>query len=458
VDLGVLFGLPLESIATRLVLATMLAIVLVRALLRSGLRSPGARVASALAPMLAIAGVLLLSWGSLSLPTVMVPVDTPDALPIPVSEGYVHFAPIAAPLLLVLWAAVVGPRLVRRVRASHRARRSAELALREGEHRPDLQALTGALARRLRAPVPRVTVVPGCPGGACVVGSRRPVLLIDRTLLDRLDGGELEGVLAHELAHLRRRDNLVAAIVGTVRDLTFFIPGSGWALTHLHRERELAADQAAVAVTGRPGALASGLLKVIEAGPDARNPCAALAPTGTLVSRVEALVDERPPPSRGRRALEKSGVAVVCGAAVAVAIVAPAVLAGSEGQRDALALVWSSINEPNSAASGAAAEARAFDVYRRTSLEVERPSSDEFARRAGPAEPDERSVENRRSTLRACLDADSCPEASTARGLGLTPRPTITVDHELTSRWQATPVVSGERGNGFQVFWLERVG
>jgi hypothetical protein len=292
-----------------------------------------------------------------------------------------------------------------------------------------------------------------------VVGSRRPVLLIDRTLLDRLDGGELEGVLAHELAHLRRRDNLVAAIVGTVRDLTFFIPGSGWALTHLHRERELAADQAAVAVTGRPGALASGLLKVIEAGPDARNPCAALAPTGTLVSRVEALVDERPPPSRGRRVPWRSPGSPWCAALrwpsrswrprCSRAPRGSATRSRSSGRRS---------TSPPRAASGAAAEARAFDVYRRTSLEVERPSSDEFARRAGPAEPDERSVENRRSTLRACLDADSCPEASTARGLGLTPRPTITVDHELTSRWQATPVVSGERGNGFQVFWLERVG
>lgn len=457
-DLGVLFGLPLESIAIRLVLATVLAIVLVRVLLRSGLRSAGARVATALAPVLAVAGVLMLSWGSLSLPTVMFPVDAPDALPIPVSDGYVHFAPIAAPLLVAVWAAFVGPRLFRRVCAVRRARISAELALREGEQRPGIQALTGALARRLRAPAPRVTVVPTCPGGACVVGSRRPVLLIGQDLVDRLDGAELEGVLAHELAHLRRRDNLVSALVGAVGDLTFFIPGSGWALTHLHRERELAADQAAVAVTGRPGALASGLLKVIEAGPDARNPCAALAPTGTLVSRVEALVDEREAPSRRRRALEKCGVAAMCTAAVAVAIVVPSALAGSDGQRDALALVWSSVNEPGSLASDATAEARAFDVYRRSNLEADRSGSDQFARRSGPAEPDERSVENRRSTLYACLEPETCPQASTSQGLGLTPRPTITVDHELTSRWEATPVVSGERGDGFQVFWLERVG
>ena len=457
-DLGVLLGLPLESIAIRVVLATVLAIVLVRLLLRSGLRTSGARVATALAPVLAIAAVLLLSWGSLSLPTVMFPADAPNALPIPVSDGYVHFAPIAVPLLAVLWAAFVGPRIARRLQALRRARRAAELAWREAEPARDVEALARALARRLRAPRPRVALVPTCTGGAYVVGSRRPVLVIGRELVDRLDAAELEGVLAHELAHLRRRDNLVAALVGTVRDLTFFIPGGGWALTHLHRERELAADQAAVAVTGRPGALASGLLKVIEAGPDARNPCAALAPNGTLISRVEALVDERPAPSRARRALEKLSVVAVSVVAVALALFVPSLLAGSDGQRDALALVWSSVNEPGAATAGAVAEARAFDVYRRTNLDVETSSTSEFAGRSGPSEPDERSIENRRSTLRACLDAESCPQSSPPRGLGLTPRPTITVDRELTSRWQATPVVAGERGNGFQMFWLERVG
>ena len=101
-----------------------------------------------------------------------------------------------------------------------------------------------------------MAVLPTCPGGALVVGTRQPVVLIGQDLLDRLDDAELEGVLAHELAHVRRRDNLVSAALGAARDLTFFVPGGGWAVRQLHRERELAADQVAVAATGRPGALA----------------------------------------------------------------------------------------------------------------------------------------------------------------------------------------------------------
>jgi Zn-dependent protease with chaperone function len=455
VDLGVLLGLPLESFAIRVVLAAVLAIALVRLLLRSGLTSPGARVATAVAPVIAIAGVLTLSWGSLSLPTLMFPVDAPDALPIPVSDGYVHFAPIAAPLLVGLWALIAGPRLGRRLRAIRRAKLAAERALDEGDARAELQELARRLAGRLRVPVPRVAVVANCPGGAYVVGDRRPVLVLGDDLVRRLDAAELEGVVAHELAHVRRRDNLVSAMVGAVRDLTFFVPGGGWALSHLHRERELAADQAAVAITGRPGALASGLLKVLDEGQADDHPCAALAPSGTLVSRVQALVDESPPPSRARCLLEKLGVVAMCVIAVSLAVVVPALLAGAEGQRDALALVWSSVNQTEADPLGPAAEARAFDVYRRSNLEVDTTHAD---RPAGPTEPDERSVENRRSTLRACLEADTCPETSARPGLGLTPRPTLTVDDELTKRWQATPVVSGDRGAGFQVFWLERVG
>jgi hypothetical protein len=50
VDLGVLLTLPVESIAVRAIVATGAATLLVHALLRSGLRAPGVRVATALAP------------------------------------------------------------------------------------------------------------------------------------------------------------------------------------------------------------------------------------------------------------------------------------------------------------------------------------------------------------------------------------------------------------------------
>jgi hypothetical protein len=102
---------------------------------------------------------------------------------------------------------------------------------------------------------------------------------------------------------------------------------------------------------------------------------------------------------------------------------------------------------------GGAGEARAFDVYRRSNLEVGQRSL------VLHTQLDEHSLENRRSTLRACgTEEAECPAPEPRVGLGLRPRPTITVDDALTRRWQvATPVVSGSQtGDGFRVYWLQR--
>jgi Zn-dependent protease with chaperone function len=456
VDLGVLLTLPVESIAIRAIIATGAATLLVRALLRSGLRAPAVRVSTALAPAAAIAGVVLLTWSSLHLPAVMLPVEGSGALPIPVQDGYLHFAPVAIPLLVGGWAAVAGVRLLRRGARSRRACRRAELALREGGRAPELEAMAARLAEDLRVSAPAVTVLPSCRGGALVVGSRRPVVILGRDLLERLDEAELEGVLAHELAHVRRCDNLVASLLGAVRDLTFFVPFGGWAIRQLHRERELAADQVAVAATGRPGALASGLLKVLEvASPDAAHPCATLAPGGGLVERVRVLVEDQPRLSPTRRSSEVVAVSSAVVTAIVVALVLPSVLAGPERERDAVAFLWSTTaaTPASEATVVVTGEARAFDVYRRSSLEAVPRNL------LLPAQLDEHSLENRRSTLRACgTEGAACPDPEPRIGLGLRPRPTITVDDALTSRWQAaTPVVAGSSsGDGFRVYWLQR--
>jgi Zn-dependent protease with chaperone function len=455
VDLGVLLTLPVESIAVRAIVATGAATLLVHALLRSGLRAPGVRVATALAPAAAIGGVVALTWSSLHLPALMLPVEGNGALPIPVQDGYLHFAPAALPLLVGAWGAVAGVRLARRGWRARRAARHAEVALREGETSPALEDLTARLAEQLRVPAPAVSVLPTCRGGAVVIGSRRPVVLVGRDLLERLDEDEVEGVLAHELAHVRRRDNLVASLLGAVRDLTFFVPFGGWAIRQLHRERELAADQVAVAATGRPGALASGLLKVLEvAAPDESHPCAALAPRGGLVHRVRVLVDDTPRLSRVRRSSEVVAVTSAVATAVVAALVLPGVLAGADRQRDAVAVLWSTSapTAPAAETPVVTGEARAFDVYRRSSLDVGARSVTVHT------QLDEHSLENRRSTLHACgTEGAACPAPEPRLGLGLRPRPTITVDDALTRRWQgATPVVSGSAGDGIRVYWLQR--
>ena len=459
-DLGVLLSLPVESIATRVMLAAVAAIVLVRLLLRVGLRSPRARVATALAPAAALVTLVLvaLSTGTaLRAPTLMLPAEGVQVLPVPILDGFMHFAPITAPLLVGGWVVVAGWRLRRRAVRTLRVRSAALRAVEQrltGPAADRVERLVHRLAIDMAVSEPSVAVVPRCPGGAYVVGSSRPIMVVGADLVDQLDHDELEGVLAHELAHVRRRDNLVATTLGSLRDLAFFVPGGGWAVKQLHRERELAADQIAVQITQRPGALASGLLKVLEAGPARSNACAALVPSNGVVDRVRVLVTDHPAPSRMRRGSETVAVVAVVATATAAAFIVPTAIVGPQSERDAVALVWSAAGLPGEPAVVQTTEARAFTVYRRSQLEV------------GANQPrmvrttlDEHSQENRRAALHACAAPDgSCPVPQRSVGLGLQPRPRITVDDALTSRWEATPVAGAEAAGGYGgLYWLARV-
>ncbi|MCC5946887.1 MAG: M56 family metallopeptidase [Nitriliruptoraceae bacterium] len=448
-DLGVLLSVPLESLVVRAVLATTGAVVLVRLLLRAGVRSPQARVATALAPGAAL--VVILGSGGLrpELPTLMVPSASAEAVLIPVGDGYLNFVPFAVPILLGIWGAIAGVRVIRRTVSFVSTRRRAGRWAREADAPPQLRAIADRVARRLQVPSPRLAVRPRCAGGAYVVGRRRPVVIIGADLLALLDAQELEGVLAHELAHVKRRDTLVAGLLGLLRDLTFFVPGGGWAVRQLHRERELAADQLAVRATRRPGALAGGLLKVLEAAPSRHaHACAALVPAGDLIERVRILVEDVPAPSRTRRTVEHGLVIGVVATAAIGAIVAPGYLAsGTEQQRDALAVVWS-LSQPV-AAEVPAGEARAFSVYRRADLGSDDPGV------TRPVLLDEQLQENRRAAIHACA-AGQCPVPDRIRSLQLQPS-VRAVDSVTAERWRATPVVSGTPGaDGFQMFWLTR--
>jgi len=448
VDLGVLLSVPLESVAIRAIVATLLAAFAVRMLLRSGLRTPQARFAAAIAPLLALAAVVVLSGTHLRPPTLMLPEDGARALSIPVQDGYLQFVPIAIPVIAGTWALVAGLRLFRRIGSFRRVRGEATVAVATTQDPPArLDRLARSVAAALEVPAPVIGVVDGCRGGAYVVGTRNPLLVVDRDLLDGLDDDELEGVLAHELAHVRRRDTPVATALGVVRDLMFFVPGGGWAVRQLHRERELAADQLAVRITGRPGALASGLLKVLDGAPGGAIPCAALAPSGSVVDRVRVLVDDREDPSAARRTSETVAIVLIAVAAVIGALVVPNVLTGADREREALAFVWSaSPASPTVTVPGG--EARAFDVYRRTALEVTTPT----LRLAGQG--GEPSQENRRAALRACADPETpCPVPDTSPTLGLRP-PTITFDDDAIARWEATPIADFESSDGFRMFWL----
>lgn len=97
-----------------------------------------------------------------------------------------------------------------------------------------------------------------------VLGHFSPVILIPAGLLTGLPAGQLEAVLLHELAHIRRHDFLVNLIQAIAETIFFFNPGLLWISELLRQEREHCCDDVAVAQTGNPKEFVQALLSFKE--------------------------------------------------------------------------------------------------------------------------------------------------------------------------------------------------
>jgi bla regulator protein blaR1 len=97
-----------------------------------------------------------------------------------------------------------------------------------------------------------------------VVGIFRPVLLLPAGILESLTTDQLEAVIAHELCHVRRRDNLTAAIHMIVEAVFWFHPLVWWIGARLVEERERACDEEVLRQGSDPQVYAEGILKVCK--------------------------------------------------------------------------------------------------------------------------------------------------------------------------------------------------
>jgi bla regulator protein BlaR1 len=82
-----------------------------------------------------------------------------------------------------------------------------------------------------------------------VIGHLRPVIFVPLGLLNHLPAGEMEAVLLHELAHIRRHDYFVNVLQHMAESLFFFNPGLLWLSSLLREERENCCDDIAIART-----------------------------------------------------------------------------------------------------------------------------------------------------------------------------------------------------------------
>ena len=114
------------------------------------------------------------------------------------------------------------------------------------------------LAARVRLSRP-VTLLESCVAEVpVVIGYVRPVILMPVGLLAGLPAGQVEAILLHELAHIRRHDYLVNLMQIVVEGLVFYHPAVWWISGVIRAERENCCDDLVVATQGRCACLRRG--------------------------------------------------------------------------------------------------------------------------------------------------------------------------------------------------------
>jgi TonB family protein len=150
------------------------------------------------------------------------------------------------------------------------------------------------LSARLRVTRP-VRLLESCLVDApMVLGHFRPVILMPIGLLAGLPAGQIEAILLHELAHIRRFDYLVNVLQRSVEGLLFYHPGVWWISRVVSAERENCCDDVAVRVSGdvREYAVA---LATLEQKRWAGRELAMAATGGSLVKRIRRLLYPKGP-------------------------------------------------------------------------------------------------------------------------------------------------------------------
>ncbi|MFT4889867.1 MAG: heat shock protein HtpX [Halobacteriales archaeon] len=163
------------------------------------------------------------------------------------------------------------------------------------EEYPELHRAVDRLAQQADLPKPKVAVADNKTPNAFATGRSKnnAAVCVTTGILRTLDRDELEGVLAHELAHIKNRDMTVMTLASFLSTLAFIVVRWGWLfgggrrnrqggggiivailvslvvwilsyllIRALSRYREYAADRGGAAISGKPGALASALLKI----------------------------------------------------------------------------------------------------------------------------------------------------------------------------------------------------
>jgi len=197
-----------------------------------------------------------------------------------------------AHLLVILWAlffAFRSFRMIQGMRYLRHARKQQVYAAAE-EWRERLQQLCKALGvtRSVRLLESAFVKVP------VVAGHLKPVILMPAGLLAGLPAQQIEAVLLHELAHIRRHDYIVNLLQVCCETVFFFNPGLLWISVLLRDEREHCCDDIALQQTGSKKTFIEALISFKEYTLSAQYPAVAFpGRKNQLLQRVSRIINNR---------------------------------------------------------------------------------------------------------------------------------------------------------------------
>ena len=188
-----------------------------------------------------------------------------------------------------VWALGAAAFLTRSLVHWHRIRQIARSGTRltEGREIRILRALE-ASGVGLRRPLPIGASDSSLEPG--VFGITRPMLLWPRAISERLTDQQLEAILAHELCHLRRGDNLGALFHLGVQTLFWFHPLVWWIGARLITERERACDEEVIRLGSERETYAESILKTCQFFVESPLPCVSGVTGSDLKTRIEEIM------------------------------------------------------------------------------------------------------------------------------------------------------------------------
>jgi bla regulator protein blaR1 len=126
-----------------------------------------------------------------------------------------------------------------------------------------------------------------------VFGIFRPTLLLPGGIAAKLAPAQFQAILAHEFCHVRRRDNLTAAVHMLIQSAFWFHPLLWWIGSRLIDERERACDEEVLRLGSTPVDYAEGILNVCKLYTEAPAACISGVTGSDLKKRIEAIMKQR---------------------------------------------------------------------------------------------------------------------------------------------------------------------